>query len=91
MNKIRAGERPRAETQETAKLGASNVDALTRREMDVLRLLVHGKTDAEIADCLGLSVATVKQYVQRIREKTRLRNRTELAVQAALIGIGFGL
>ncbi len=76
-------------SREGDKLGAISIGDLTRREMDVLRLLVHGKTDAEIADALGLSVATVKQHVQRIREKTHFRNRTELAVQAALIGVGF--
>lgn len=80
MDKTRAGE----------KLGAVPIADITKREMEVLCELVRGKTDAEIAEALHLSVATVKQHVQRIREKTKFRNRTELAVQAALKGIGFG-
>lgn len=57
------------------------------RELDVLRQVVQGKTDAEIAMALGISPHTVHNHLTRIREKTGLRRRAELtrwAVQHAL-------
>ena len=47
-------------------------------------------TDAAIAETLCLSVARVKQHIQRIREKTQFANRTELAVRARESGLVIG-
>ena len=60
---------------------------LAERELDVLRQVVQGKTDAEIAAALGISPHTVHNHLTRIREKTGLRRRAELtrwAVQHAV-------
>ena len=62
----------------------------TDRELEILNEVVSGKTDANIAESLNLSVYTVKQYVKRIREKTNFANRTELAVRARESGIVIG-
>ncbi len=51
---------------------------LGERELDVLRQVVQGKTDAEIATALGISPHTVHNHLTRIREKTGLRRRAEL-------------
>ena len=67
------------EKTSTIKIGTALSDDFTARELEVLRELVGGKTDAEIAQKLCISVITVKQHVQKIREKTGFRNRTELA------------
>lgn len=72
------------------QLGAVFSDAFTKRELQVLKEVVNGKTDAAIAETLHLSIYTVKQYIQKIREKTKFANRTELAVRARESGIVIG-
>jgi DNA-binding CsgD family transcriptional regulator len=51
---------------------------LTRRELDVLRLVSEGLSDKEIAGNLQISVNTVRSHLDRIGEKTGLRKRSEL-------------
>ena len=51
--------------------------ALTRREIEVLRLLGRGLTNKEISSELSLSVATVKHHVHHVLEKLRLTRRVE--------------
>ena len=60
---------------------------LTRRELEVLRLLARGKTNQEIARSLGLSALTVKTHVQRIIAKLGVSDRTQAAVRAAELGL----
>jgi DNA-binding NarL/FixJ family response regulator len=55
---------------------------LTPREMDVVRGVVSGKTNREIADELGLTLQAVKNVLSAVFEKCRVRNRVELAVFA---------
>jgi DNA-binding NarL/FixJ family response regulator len=54
-------------------------DVLSRREHDVVRLVALGHTDAEVGAALFLSRRTVQNHLARIREKTGLRRRTEIA------------
>lgn len=58
-------------------------DGLSSREVDVLRLVVLGHTNHEIAAQLYLSVRTVETHRSHIHQKLRLRSRSEL-VQYAL-------
>lgn len=51
---------------------------LSRREIDVLRLVCAGRSDQEIADALVISVKTVHSHLDRIRDKTGARRRAEL-------------
>lgn len=55
---------------------------LTRRELDVLRLVARGAGSDEIADRLFLSVGTVRNHLSRIMCKTQARNRLD-AVRVA--------
>lgn len=55
---------------------------LTRREDDVLRLLVSGKTDREIAAALVLSVRTVESHVRHILAKLGVPSRTAAVATA---------
>ena len=58
---------------------ALSVD-FTDRELEVLRLILAGERDADIAKQLCITLRTVKAHVQNMKEKTGARNRTELAV-----------
>lgn len=61
----------------------SQVSSLTAREAEIADLLALGKTNAEIAEALVLSVFTVKNHVSSILMKLQVRTRTEAA--AALL------
>jgi DNA-binding NarL/FixJ family response regulator len=59
------------ESSETA------VEALSKRETEILHLLSKGLLYKEIADQLGISVSTVRQHIHKIYEKLHVQNRTE--------------
>jgi len=54
----------------------------TEREEQVLRLLVAGRANKEIAGVLGIDINTVKAYVGRLMRKVGVDNRIALTVQA---------
>ncbi len=63
----------------SGKWGPSrSLGRLTERETEVLRLIGQGRTTREIAETLGVGVASVDTYRARIKEKMNLRNGTEL-------------
>lgn len=90
MDRTMAGESIYPDSAPVIRLGAALSEDFTERELEVLRELVSGKTDAAIADSLCLSVTRVKQHIQHIREKTQFANRTELAVRARESGLVIG-
>jgi DNA-binding NarL/FixJ family response regulator len=61
--------------------------SLTKRELEVLRLLAQGQTNQEIAQGLVVSPLTVKTHVQRIIGKLGVSDRTQAAVRAAELGL----
>jgi two-component system vancomycin resistance associated response regulator VraR len=87
LDKTMAGEHIFPDTTPTLEIGdALSVD-FTERELEVLRLIVAGERDADIADKLCISLRTVKAHVQSLKDKTGLRNRTELAVKVREAGL----
>jgi DNA-binding CsgD family transcriptional regulator len=63
-----------------------NTPVLTLREHQVLEHLVDGATYQAIAHRLNLSPHTVDTYLRRIRSKTGVTNRTQLALLAFSLG-----
>ncbi len=61
-------------------LGSQNgIWNFTSREISILRLLIQGMMNKEIASSLNLGIRNVEKYVSRLLSKTKTRNRTELA------------
>ena len=87
MNRTMAGDSVYPDTTPSLRLGeALNVD-FTEKELLVLREVVDGEADADIAEKLGMSLRTVKAHIQNMRDKTGFRNRTELAVRVRESGL----
>lgn len=59
----------------------------TKREIEVLKRVSEGKSNAEIAEELGLSMGTIKNYTSSLLEKLQVENRTQLAVYAVKNGL----
>jgi DNA-binding NarL/FixJ family response regulator len=63
------------------------LETLTKREMDVLRLIARGNSNKEIAVDLQLTEGTVKGYVSTILGKLNVADRTQAALYAVKHGI----
>jgi DNA-binding NarL/FixJ family response regulator len=91
IREIAAGRRHVSPTVASFVLAASASRArypeLSMREIEVLAKVAAGERDQDIADALQISVRTVRSYLDRIRDKTGLRRRTELTRYA--IGRGY--
>ena len=67
---------------------AAGPERLSARERELVILVARGRTDAQIAAQLYISIRTVRSHLDRIRDKTGCRRRadlTRLALTAALI------
>jgi LuxR family transcriptional regulator, regulator of acetate metabolism len=80
-----AGEAARTAASETAVR-----DLLTRRELDVLELMVKGETNAAIARNLVVSQGTVKFHVKNILRKLHAANRAEATSRYLRLTLGRG-
>ncbi len=72
-------------TFSTARAGtppAQPIEPLTEREEEVLLTVARGRTNAEIADELYISLSTVKTHLASLMNKLGVRNRVEIAMWA---------
>lgn len=60
----------------------NRVEALTKRELEIIKLLVGGLYNKEIADNLNISEKTVKNHISSIFRKINVSDRTQAAVYA---------
>ncbi len=70
-----------------AERTAALLDDLSERELEVLRLIAQGMTNAEIAGTLLLGRSTIKTHVGNLLEKLSLRDRVQLAIFAYESGL----
>ncbi|MDT8718904.1 response regulator transcription factor [Clostridium sp. 19966] len=66
---------------------SEDLNSLTEREKDILKLIASGKNNKQIAGELFLSEGTVKNHITSILSKLYLRDRTQLALYAKEKGI----
>jgi non-specific serine/threonine protein kinase len=79
-----------AEPQAPAEADASAAPDLARlspRERELLTLVAQGRTDAQIAGQLYITVRTVSSHLDRIRDKTGCRRRADLTRLALAVGL----
>jgi PAS domain S-box-containing protein len=74
--------------QEQRRLrGLEELEHLTRREREVLRLLAQGLTTRRISEQLVIGTATVKSHVERILAKLGVANRAQATARAVELGL----
>ena len=74
-------------TADRAVVSDPRLSCLTDREVDVLRLVAAGKSNAEVSRLLGIGEATVKTHVSRVLAKLELVSRTQAVVLAYETGL----
>lgn len=87
MERTMRGERVWPDQTPTVLFGAATNHDLTDRELQVLRELPTGESNAEIAEKLCISAGTVKRHVENMLAKTGFHTRTELVAEACRLGI----
>jgi LuxR family maltose regulon positive regulatory protein len=78
QRRIHAGEHTEAATTAAPEL----VEPLSKREIEVLRLVARGLSNREIAQALYVTVGTVKKHLNNIFGKLEVGNRTQAAARA---------
>lgn len=84
---VHAGQRRLPQALAARLVDRVHADALTTRELDVLRLIVQGRRNRSIARALAISEGTVKGHVRNILGKLRVTDRTQAATVALRRGL----
>jgi DNA-binding CsgD family transcriptional regulator len=78
---------PRSGGDARGAVRSGSLGELTARELEVLRLVAQGMSDAEIAERLVVSQHTVHRHVANVRTKLRLPSRAAAVAYAARAGL----
>jgi LuxR family maltose regulon positive regulatory protein len=81
------GARPRSGGPSQPPSSAALVEPLTAREQEVLQLLAEGRSNAEIAERLFISLPTVKSHTSNLYGKLGVHSRREAVAQAQILGL----
>ena len=87
IDRTMAGESIFPDSTPHLQLGLALSAEFTPRQLEVLRELTSGDTNAEIAGRLGMSPITVRNHIQKMLEMTGFESRTSLAVAADKSGL----
>lgn len=87
MERTMAGEHIFPDETPLVPIGNATNHEFTERELDILKELTTGDSNAAIAERLHISPGTVKIHVQHLLDKTGFRTRTELVAEARSLGI----
>ncbi len=87
MRRTMNGESLYPDSTPVIKLGNAVSTEFTEREIEVLKALIDGSSNKEIADKLGIKERTVKLHITNMIEKTGFRSRLELAIKARTGGL----
>ena len=87
MDRTMAGESVYPDSPPKVRLGLASSTEFTGRELEVLRIMTTGVSNAAIAKKLNISENTVKNHIRHMMEKTGCNSRTELAIEARISGI----
>lgn len=87
MDRTMEGESVYPGYQPQVSIGDALSTEFTGREIDILKELVTGASNAEIAEKLNLKEPTVKMHVKNMLQKTGYRSRLELAVKVRHMGL----
>ena len=87
MDRVMAGESVYPAAQPKINIGDALSTEFTEREIDILKELVSGASNAEIAEKLDLKEPTVKMHIKNMLQKTGYRSRLELAVKVRHMGL----
>lgn len=87
MERTMAGERVFPDDTPLVSIGNTTNHDFTDRELEVLKELTTGDSNAEIGERLCISAGTVKYHIQNLLDKTGYKTRTELASNARSLGI----
>jgi DNA-binding NarL/FixJ family response regulator len=87
VRKVASGEHVMDARLGTIASNSTNSPSLSTRELEVLQLIVHGKSNKEIAVVLGLSVNTIAVHRANIMQTLAIHNTAELVVYAIRTGL----
>lgn len=87
MDRTMAGEKVYPDSVPKVCIGLADSTEFTERELEVLRIMTTGVSNAMIAEKLQISENTVKNHIRHMMEKTGFKSRTELAIEARVSGL----
>lgn len=87
MDRTMAGEHVYPDGTPCVAIGSITNHDFTERELQILKELITGDSNAEIGERLGVSAGTVKRHVENMLSKTGFHTRTELVAEAGRLGI----